>query len=54
MNKHLEVENPQKRYYQLIFQFSNPLLLGEIILDKGRVIPDKKELVVDKEKHIYP
>ena len=53
-NKHLEVENPQKQYYQRIFQFPNLLLLGEIILNKGRIIPDMKELVVDKEKHIYP
>ena len=52
MNKHLGVENPQKRYYQRIFQPPNPLLLREIILDKGKIIPDKEELVVDKEKKI--
>ena len=52
MNKHLEAENPQKQYYQRIFQFPNPLLLEEIILDKGRLIPDKEELVFDKEREI--
>ena len=43
MNKHLEAENPQKQYYHRIFQLSNPLLLGEIILDKGRIVPDKEK-----------
>ena len=52
MNKHLETENPQKRYYQRIFQLPNPPLLGEIILEKGKIILDKEELVVDKEKKI--
>ena len=52
MNKHLEVENPQNQYYQRIFQLSNPLLLGEIILDKGRIIPDKEELVFDREREL--
>ena len=42
----------QEGYYQRIFQLSNPLLLGEIILQKGKIIPDKEELVVDKEKKI--
>ena len=54
MNKHLKVENPQKRYYQRIFQALNPILLGEIILDKGKIIIDKEGLIIDKEKHIYP
>ena len=51
-NKRLEAKNPQGRYYQLIFQLLNPLLQGEIILQKGRIILDKEELVVDKEKKI--
>ena len=50
MNMHLEVENSQKRYYQPIFQLPNPLLLGEIILDKIRIIHNKEELVFDKER----
>ena len=53
MHKHLEAENPHKRYNQRVFQLSNPLLLKEIILDKGKIIPDKEELVVDKEKYIF-
>ena len=53
-NKYLEAENPQKRYYQRIFQLPNPLILREIILYKGKIIPDKEELVVDMEKHINP
>ena len=52
MNKHLEEENPQNRYYQQIFQLLNPLLLRVIILEKGRIISDKEELVVDKERKI--
>ena len=51
-NKYLEAENLQKRYYQLIFQLSNPLLLEEIILDKGMIIPNKEELVFDKEREV--
>ena len=51
-NKHLEAKNPQGRYYQRIFQLSNPLLHGEIILQKGRIILDKEEPVVNKEKKI--
>ena len=43
MNKHLEVENPQNRYYQKIFQLPNPLLLGEIIMDKGRIVLDMEK-----------
>ena len=54
MNKHLEAKNPQNRYYQRIFHLPNPLLLEEIVLDKGRIISDKEELSVDKEKQIYP
>ena len=52
MNKHPEAENPQKRYYHRIFQLPNPSLIGEIILKKGKIIPDKKELVIYKEKKI--
>ena len=52
MNKHLEVENPQKRYYLWIFHLSNLILLGEIILENGKIIPDMEELVVDKENEI--
>ena len=52
MNKHLEVENTQKRYYHRIFQLSNPSLLEEIIMENGKTIFDKEELVVDKEKNI--
>ena len=52
MNKHLEAENPQKQYYQQIFQLPNPSLLEEIILEKGNIISNKEELVVDKEKKI--
>ena len=51
-NKHAEAENRQKRYYQRIFQFPNPFLLGAIILEKRRIIIDKEELVVDKERKI--
>ena len=51
-NKHLKVENLQKRYYQRIFQLSNPSLLREIILENGKIISDKEEQVVDKEKKI--
>ena len=51
-NKHLEAENLKKQYYQLIFQLPNPSLLGEIILEKGKIIPEKEELVVDKENKI--
>ena len=46
------MENLQKRYYQQIFQPLNHLLLGEIILNKGKIIPYKEELVVDKETKI--
>ena len=46
------MENPQKQYYQRIFQLPNLLLLREIILEKGKIIRDKEELVVDKEKKI--
>ena len=52
-NKHLEVKNSQKQYYQRIFQFPNLSLLEEIILEKGKIISDKEELVVDKEKKIF-
>ena len=48
MNKHPKAKNPQKRYYQL----SNPLLVGEIILGKRKIIFDKEELVVDTERKI--
>ena len=51
-DKHLEVENLQERYYQRIFQLLNPSLYGEIILEKGKIIPYKEELIVDKEKKI--
>ena len=51
-NKHLEAENPRKRYYQLIFQLPNLSLIREIILKKGKIILDKEELVVYKEKKI--
>ena len=51
-NKHIEVENPQKRYYQRIFQLLNPSHLVEIILEKGKIILDKEELVFDKENKI--
>ena len=51
-NNHLRAENLQKRYYQQISQLRNPLLLGEIILKNGRIIPNKEELVVYKEKEI--
>ena len=54
MNKNLKAENLQKQYYQRIFQPPNPLLLEEIIQDKGKIIHDKEGLVIDKEKHIYP
>ena len=53
MNKHLKEENPQKRYYQRIFEPPNPLPIKEIILDRGKIILDKEGLVIDKEKHIY-
>ena len=53
-NNHLEVEIRESNIINEIFQLPNPLLLGEIILDKERIIPDKEELVFDKEKHIYP
>ena len=45
-------KNPQKRYYQQIFQLPKPSLLREIILEKGKIIPNKEDLVVDKEKKI--
>ena len=51
-NKRLKAENLQGRYYQWIFQLSNSLFFGEIILKKGKKISDKEELVVDKEKKI--
>ena len=43
MNKHLEDENLQNRYYQRIFQLPNPLLLEEIILDKEMTVLDKEK-----------
>ena len=52
MNKHPKAKNPQKRYYQRILQLSNPLLVGEIILEKKKIIFDKEELVVDTEMKI--
>ena len=52
LNKHLEAKNQQGRYYQRIFQLPNPLLLEQIILQKGRIIHDKEELVIDIEKKI--
>ena len=52
MNKNPKAENSQKRYYQRILQLSNPLLVGEIILEKRKIIFDKEELVVDTEKKI--
>ena len=51
-NKHIWAKNPQKQYYQQIYQLLNPSLLGEIILEKGKIISNKEELVVDKEKKI--
>ena len=46
------MENLQKRYSKQNFQLPNPLLIEEIILDKGMIIPDKEELVYDKEREI--
>ena len=52
LNKHIKAGNPQKRSYQRIYQLPNPSFLGEKILEKGKVIPNKEELVIDKEKKI--